>query len=82
MLMLASSDFFQILTFFQEHYQSVNNLDPDQDQHSVGPNNGSKLFAMIISRWQKSPVACKELTGLKTFVKVHFKGSDSHYKID
>ena len=38
MLLLSSTDFFQ--KFFQEHYQSVKRFEPDQDQHSVGPDMG------------------------------------------
>ena len=35
------------------------NLDPEQDRHRSW--SGSKLFAKVISRWQKSPLARKEL---------------------
>ena len=36
--LFSSLAFFK--TFFQEHYQSANGLDPDQDRHSVGPDLG------------------------------------------
>ena len=34
-----------------------NRLDPDQDQCSVGPDQGPKLFVTIISRRQKLPLS-------------------------
>ena len=52
MLLLLSADIFQNYFFqkkIQEHYQSVNSLDPDQDRHSVepdlGPNSLQRLSA-------------------------------------
>ena len=44
----------------------ANCLYPDQDQHNDGPRfckswSGSKLFAKVISRCQKLPLARKEL---------------------
>ena len=38
-----------------------NSLDPDQDRHFVGPDLGTKLFAKVNSRGQKSLLAGKEL---------------------
>ena len=38
-----------------------NSLDPDQARRFVGPDLGPKLFAMVISRRQKSPLTGKEL---------------------
>ena len=45
----------------QEHYWNVSNvLDPDQDRHVI-PDLGPKLFAKVVSRYQKLPLASKDL---------------------
>ena len=33
--------------FFQEHYQAVKHLDPDQDQHNAGPDLGPNCFRRL-----------------------------------
>ena len=40
-------------------------LDPDQDRHFVGPDLGPKLFAKVISRQQKMPLAARKRIFLK-----------------
>ena len=49
MLLLLSTDVF--ITFskkiFQEHYQCVNSLDPDQNQHFVGPDLGPNCLQRL-----------------------------------
>ena len=51
MLMLPSADFFKNSFFqkilFQEHYQSVKQLDPDQDRHFVGPDLGPNCLQRL-----------------------------------
>ena len=58
MLFLSSAEFFEINFFkklFQEHHQIVKLFG------SVGPDLGSKLFAMVISRArQQNVTASKE----------------------
>ena len=48
---LSSADFFQnelFQKFFQEHYQRLSNgLDPDQDQHFVGPDLGPNCLQRL-----------------------------------
>ena len=49
--------FFFFKNFFQEHYESVNCLDPDQDRHSVmnvGPDLGPSCLQRL-SADDKSP---------------------------
>ena len=59
------------LTFFKTNFfQNIasetigvsNSLEPDQDRHSVGPDLDPKLFAMVISRREKSKVAASKET--------------------
>ena len=61
MLGIFSWFFCRLLTsfkkFFQEHYQNVKRF-----ESSLMSKLGSKLFAKVISRWQKSLLARKELT--------------------
>ena len=43
--------FFKInffIKFFQEHYQSVTCLDPDEDQHTVGPDLGPNSLQRLL----------------------------------
>ena len=49
---LASSTFCHLLITF------ANSFDPDQDQQNV---RIIERFAKVISKWQKLPLACKEL---------------------
>ena len=56
-----------LLTFFikknfKEHYQSVKQFGSRSGPTFCRPWSGSKLFAKVISRWQKSPLARKKLT--------------------
>ena len=44
MLLSLSTEF-----FFQENYQSVIRLDPDQDRHSVGPDLSPKCLQRLNS---------------------------------
>ena len=46
--------------FYKIKIRVSNSFDPDQDLHIVGPD-WSKLFAKIISKRQKLPLAGKEL---------------------
>ena len=46
---------------FMEAFSVSNGLDPDQDQHSVGPDLDPTCLQML-SAIDKSPVAGKELT--------------------
>ena len=39
--------FFSKLTFSKNSFRVSNNLDPSQDQHSMGPDSGSKLFERL-----------------------------------
>ena len=63
MLLLSSADFFKKL--FQEHYKSVKPLGPSRSGPTIWLNPlsrfGSKLFAKVISRQQKSPLARKSV---------------------
>ena len=45
-----------------------NNLEPDQDRHSVGLHLGSNCLQKAIGRRQKYPLACKELYQVNTLV--------------
>ena len=49
--------------FLMNKYHLKNSLDPDQTQHlHVGSDNiGSELYAKVINRNQKTPLAVKEL---------------------
>ena len=58
---LSSADFSQNLTFSKNSYTNTirvsNNLDPDQDQHSVGPDLDPNCLQRLtaidkIHRWQ------------------------------
>ena len=52
--------FFKSKTFkniFGNTIRVSNSLDPDQDQRSVGPDLGPKLFAKVISRGQNFPAS-------------------------
>ena len=54
-MVLLSSDFFLNKLFqktnsgtqIQEHYQSVKQLNPDQDRHSVGPDLGRNYLGRL-----------------------------------
>ena len=62
MLLLSSADFFKInffKKFFQEHYQSDKQF--ESRSGLTLQRFGSKLFAKVISRRQKLPLAGKEL---------------------
>ena len=72
-MLLLSSVFFGCFFFFQnklfqkkfqEHYQSVNGLDPDQDLLSVGPDMGPNCLQRL-STDVKSPLARKKLKLIK-----------------
>ena len=51
--------FYSLDAGFLQYYQGVKQFGPDQAGHFVGPA-GSRLFAKVISRQQKWPIACKE----------------------
>ena len=59
-LLLSPDDFFSKIKVFKKSFRNTirvpNSVDPDEDRHSVGPHLGSKLFANVISRRQKSPL--------------------------
>ena len=61
---LSSADFFKI-NFFENSSRNTirvsSSLDPDQARHFCLVLSGSKLFANVISRWQKSPLVWYEL---------------------
>ena len=47
-----------------------NSLDPDQAQCFVGPDLDQKLFAKVISRQQKLPLAGKKLIGCSVYLSL------------
>ena len=60
MLLLLSAYFFQNSLYLKKKknaFRVSNDLDPNQAGHFVGLDLGSKLFAKIISRGQKSQLA-------------------------
>ena len=63
--MFLSSAFFSKLAFSKNSFSNAirmsNSLDPDQDRRRS--LSGSKLFATVVSREQKSPLARKEFPG-------------------
>ena len=69
MIILLSADFFSKLTFFkkffQEHFQSVQRLYPNQDEHSVWPDLGHNCLHDKIHCWRVkssrylTPVSCQ-----------------------
>ena len=62
MLFLSSAGFSKINILklsFRNTIRVLNGLDPDQDHHCLG-----HLFAKIISKQQKPPLARKELNSL------------------
>ena len=67
---LSSVDFFFKINFFKKSFKNTirvsNSLDPDQARHVVRPDLGPKLFAKVISRRQKLPLAGKDLRELDT----------------
>ena len=46
----------------------LNSSDPNQYRHSVGLHLGSNCLQKAIDRLQNSPLACKELKYVNTFV--------------
>ena len=60
MLLLLSADFF--LKFFQEHYQCIKQFGSRSRPKFSWSRSRSKLFAKVIRRRQKSPLARKELS--------------------
>ena len=59
MILLSSADFFSKATFFLKFSRILSEcqtvLDPDQDQHSVGPDLDPKLFdILLILIWVKT----------------------------
>ena len=60
-LLLSSADFFSKINFwsiFQEHYQSVKRLYPDQDRRSIGTDLETNCLQRLSSddknrRWQE-----------------------------
>ena len=53
-LLLSSANFFFQIYFTKDSFSNLirvsNRLNSDQDQHSVVPDTGPKLFAKIVSR--------------------------------
>ena len=71
------------LTFSKKYFRNTirvsNSLDPDQAQHFA--KSGSKLFAKVISRRQKSPLVGKELTQqFHSTMKIWFNGSLKRFR--
>ena len=65
MFLFSSADFLQNKVFFKNKpprttIRVSNNLDPDQDGHSVGLHLGSKCLQKPIGKRQNYPLACKE----------------------
>ena len=65
MLLLLSVDFFQNLLFqkksFKKTIQMSDSLDPDQNQHSFGPNLGPKCLHRLSTDAKKLSQARNEL---------------------
>ena len=54
--------------FFQEHYQSIERFGSRSGPTFCQCWSGSKLFVKVISRWQKSPLARKELNYQEKYI--------------
>ena len=71
---------FFLLTFSKKSFRNTirvsNSLDPDQARHfsrsDLGPSSGSKLFAKVISRRQKSPLGGKSYLSSQENKDRHF----------
>ena len=72
MFLFSSADFLQNKVFKNKPPRTTirvsNNLDPDQDGHSVDLHLGSKCLQKAIGKRQNYPLACKELYQVNTLV--------------
>ena len=68
MLLLSSAVLFKKSLSGTKTIRVSKGLDPDQDQHSVCPDPGPKLFAKVNSRRLKVLQARKELIFKQTFI--------------